>query len=189
MKSKIFISGTIVFFFLFMLYLLSSSGAHWENTISFFRSNSELEKTQEVKFELSGVSLVDLKGRLIDFNILQNKVVILNFWASWCEPCIKEVPSLIKFSKKFNKKLIVVAISGDNDLAEVKAFLKSFPGLESENSFVVYEADKVNFNFFKINKLPESMIFDKNHKFIRKISGSIDWQSEDVEKYFESLVI
>ena len=128
-----------------------------------------------------------LSGEVFDLDQLKGKVVVLNFWASWCGPCVEEVPSLIKLADHFHGDIKVIAISADSSPEEIQVFLKSFPNLMGEHIKVVHDADRTKMKMFDISRLPESLILDKTHKLAKKISGSIDWSSKDSLAYIESL--
>jgi thiol-disulfide isomerase/thioredoxin len=134
------------------------------------------------------LSLVDISGRSISTQQLAGKVVILNFWASWCEPCIEEVPSLIKLVDHFNGKVVLLAISGDSELEDITVFLKAFPGMKNENIYVVFDDDKSEIQTFGIRRLPETIILDGKNKAIRKISGTIDWYTPEAIEYMSGLI-
>ena len=74
------------------------------------------------------IGLKDTRGARVDLASLKGKVVIVDFWASWCAPCKEEMPVLEKLYKKYKDRgLVVVGVSVDNELANVKTFLKTMP--------------------------------------------------------------
>ncbi|MCB0408188.1 MAG: TlpA family protein disulfide reductase, partial [Bdellovibrionales bacterium] len=81
-------------------------------------------------------SIQDLKGQTITLSEFKNKIVIVNFWASWCEPCVKEFPSLIQLLKQFPDDLVLLAISADYTLEDLNGFTKAF-GVENVPNFIV----------------------------------------------------
>lgn len=188
MKFKTILIGLLLFVFVFLVYALNESGFTWQNFFPQKNSSGVVSSVERVEnINLDNLGVVDIQGRAVTQENVQNKIIIFNFWASWCAPCVKEVPSLIRFSKKLKDDVVVIAISGDSELGEVKAFLKSFPELQSENSFVVFDQSKQHLELFKVNKLPETYIFDRNQKFVKKVSGSIEWDTEDVLSFFSEL--
>jgi thiol-disulfide isomerase/thioredoxin len=113
----------------------------------------------------------------------------VNFWASWCGPCIEEVPSLIKLLKTFPNELELIAISGDSNQADIDSFMKSFPEMKTlPNIHVVWDADKSLAQKYQIFRLPESFLLDKDLKLIKKISGTIDWHTEDAIAYIKQVI-
>lgn len=132
--------------------------------------------------------LLDLNGRKLNLSSIRDKVVVLNFWASWCSPCIKEIPSLISLAKKFDNKLIVIAISSDSSETELRSFLKSFQDFGIGNTYVIHNTVSQSIvDEYSINKLPESFIYSQL-KFNKKISGAIEWDSDEVLNYLRQIV-
>ena len=146
--------------------------------------------TELKKFETDGlpdfvIETVDgQKKKMTDY---KGKVVLLNLWASWCPPCVTEFPSMVKLAKKFEKDMVVVAISQDTDRQDLDSFLKQQGSLGS--NFVVgvdYKKDMIQ--VLNLVALPETFILDREGKLIRKVSGVEDWYSPDAIQFFEGLV-
>lgn len=129
-----------------------------------------------------------LTGEKIELSQFKGKVVIVNFWASWCGPCVEEVPSLIKLVNEFKGDVQLIAISGDSSLDDINIFLKSFPGLKAENIKIVYDQDRSKMKMFDISRLPESLVLSKDQKLAKKLVGGIDWFTKDSLEYMRSLI-
>lgn len=141
-----------------------------------------MEKEGLPPFELprldgSKLTLADLKG----------KVVILNFWASWCNPCVEEFPSFIELVKHFKGDVVIVAASTDDNEADMTAFLKAF-GLPKENIEVVWDKGRVVANQYGVGKIPESFIISKDGKLVRKVAGIDNWVTPGAIEFFNELV-
>lgn len=130
----------------------------------------------------------ELNGKYFELFELKGKLVILNFWASWCAPCIEEVPSLIKLVNEFKGEVQLIAISGDSSLDDIEIFLKSFPELRNVNIKVVWDEDRSLMRQFQVSRLPESLVLNKEQKLVKKIVGTIDWYNADSIAYMKSLV-
>ncbi|MBK9323413.1 MAG: TlpA family protein disulfide reductase [Bdellovibrionaceae bacterium] len=127
--------------------------------------------------------------RSISLSQFKGKLVILNFWASWCGPCVEEMPSLIKLIKSMPKDIELIAISGDSNIEDIHSFIKSFPELNSlPNIHLVFDRDKVLSQQYEVFRLPESFVIGKDQKIIKKISGTINWHSEEALEYMKKLV-
>jgi thiol-disulfide isomerase/thioredoxin len=88
---------------------------------------------------------------------LNEKVVIVDFWASWCEPCKVELPALEKLHKKYKGKLTVIGVNVDDDMNEAKNFLKDHPV-----SFdLVHDKGQKIAGEIGIEKMPTSFILSK----------------------------
>jgi cytochrome c biogenesis protein CcmG, thiol:disulfide interchange protein DsbE len=112
------------------------------------------------------------------------KVLVLNFWATWCSPCVQEIPSLNEFQKRFaNSGVVVLAISIDKNPQKYRAFLDrihvSFDTARDPNQEI--SAEYGTFLF------PESYII-KNGRILRKFDNAADWTRDDITQYVESLL-
>jgi cytochrome c biogenesis protein CcmG, thiol:disulfide interchange protein DsbE len=129
-----------------------------------------------------------IEGNSVVLKELSGKLIILNFWASWCAPCIEEIPSLIKLVKEFKGEVKLVAVSGDSNLEDINVFLKSFPELKAENIYIVWDKDQVIAQQYGIDKLPESFVIGKDFKLVKKIIGTINWYTPDSIEYLKFLI-
>lgn len=135
---------------------------------------------------LPTADMVSIDGKKINLKDFADKVVIFNFWASWCSPCIEEVPSLVSLIKE-DPNIIIIAVSGDQNKDDIHAFLKSFPGFNKPPSYIIQENAKVLMEHFKVDKLPESFIFNAKGEMVKKITGTINWHTKESLEYFKSL--
>ncbi len=142
-------------------------------------------------WEVDGIPSFEAKkldGTTFQLSTLKGKSVIINFWASWCGPCVEEVPSLIKLVKEFKGDVHLVAISGDSSRADIDIFLKSFPELKNENITLIWDEDRSLMQTYGVARLPESVVADRSHKLAKKLVGSIDWYNNDSKAYMKALL-
>lgn len=160
------------------------------------REQIESKKTEKTvdnisEWETKGfpeIVATDINGKEFKLSHLKGKVVIINFWASWCEPCLEEFPSLIKLIEA-KPNVHLVAFSGDHSLEDLNVFLRSFKGLEGNDRIhIIWDSEKKAVSQFGVDRLPESYVGNKDHKLVKKIIGSIDWFSEDAQLYFDNLL-
>ncbi len=130
--------------------------------------------------------LITLSHGKLNLQQFAGKIIIFNFWASWCAPCIEEVPSLISLVAA-DPEIVVIAVSGDQNKDDISAFLKSFPKFNKPPIYVVQENAKALMDHFKVDKLPESFIFDTKREMVKKISGTINWHTSDSIEYFKAI--
>jgi thiol-disulfide isomerase/thioredoxin len=141
-----------------------------------------LEKTGELDFEAP-----DLFGQKIKLHDFLGRIVILNFWASWCGPCVQEFPSLINLAKKV-PQVEIVAISSDHDRASLNAFLKAFKMPEHNFSILLDPNRKIS-ELYGTEILPESFVFSKSGQFVRKIIGAEKWDQPDAIQFFKDQLL
>ncbi len=115
---------------------------------------------------------------------LTNPVVVVNVWASWCEPCAEELPSLLRMVEQMNGKVRVLAISQDEDPAKMNAFLKRFEPLPKGFDVVADPSGKIG-QKFRVQKLPESFIVNRAKQIVRKIEGYDDWSTAGALAYLQ----
>ena len=148
------------------------------------KQEPEKVKVASEKLVLPEMELTSLDGKKVELKSFAGKVIIFNFWASWCTPCIEEVPSLVSLVKE-DPNIVIIAVSGDQNKDDINAFLKSFPGFNKPPIYVVQENAKVLMDQFKVDKLPESFIFNPKGEMVKKISGTINWHTPDSIEYFK----
>jgi peroxiredoxin len=119
------------------------------------------------------VSLHDFKG----------KVVVLNFWASWCPPCIEETPALVQMQQDLGDNVKVLAVSIDEDPDAYKRFLDRFHA----NFISVRDPSAHVKNIYGTIKIPESYIIDQNGIVRRKFISSVAWTKPEIEKYLREM--
>ncbi|MBZ2187293.1 MAG: TlpA family protein disulfide reductase [Bryobacter sp.] len=117
------------------------------------------------------------QGRAISIAEFPGKVLVLNFWASWCKPCVDEMPSLNEFSKRMEKEgVTVLGISVDHDEARYRKFLK-----DANIAFQTYRDEKADIAAsYGTYKYPETYIIDKQGKVVEKIIGEEFWLNPNV---------
>ena len=146
--------------------------------------------TELKKFETEGLpdfitdGLDGQKRKLSDF---YGKIVLVNVWASWCPPCVTEFPSIVKLAKKFEKDMVVLAVSQDSDRDDLDSFLKQ-QGVLGSNFVVTMDAEKKVPQLLNLVALPETFILDRKGKLIRKVSGVENWYSPEAIEFFEKIV-
>ena len=113
--------------------------------------------------------LPDLDGKTVSFDDFKGKVVVLDFWATWCPPCRAEIPGLIDLQKTYQKQgLMVVGISLDQGDAEaIKSFVKKF----GMNYPVLVGDDKVQQTFGGIDAIPVTLVIDRQGRIVKRHLG------------------
>jgi cytochrome c biogenesis protein CcmG, thiol:disulfide interchange protein DsbE len=138
---------------------------------------------------LPGLEFRDLKLSKVNIEpLIKDKIVIVNFWASWCEPCAQEFPSMVKLVNQYAGKVVILAPSHDSNLEDIETFAKAFELDRVAGIYLFWDKDLAAGKAFQVNKLPESYIFGRDGKLLRKVVGTRDWFNEDARLYFDSLV-
>jgi cytochrome c biogenesis protein CcmG/thiol:disulfide interchange protein DsbE len=113
---------------------------------------------------------------------LRGKPVVLNFWATWCPPCVEEMPSLLQLHKQLGDKVTILAVSEDADDAAYKQFITD----HQVDLLSVRDTQHQN-EVYGTFKYPETYIIDRNGKIVRKFIGATDWTSPDIVNYLKKL--
>lgn len=119
----------------------------------------------------------------------KDKIIILNFWASWCAPCIKEMPALIGIAKKFPDDVVLVALSSDMDDKAVHNFLRqqklAAPQKPGANILFARDSENITGTLFQTYRLPETFIIDPALGIREKFIGA-DWPEAAMIKAIEN---
>ena len=112
----------------------------------------------------------------------RGKPVILNFWATWCAPCIDELPSLQELQKQ-RPDIQVLAVSIDDDPAAYAAFLKQY----DINLLAVRDGSQgANLQFGSV-RVPETFVIDRGGVVRRKFIGAQQWTNSEITSYLAKL--
>ena len=124
------------------------------------------------------VIFVDKKDQKINIKKFSGNLVLLNFWATWCEPCKEEMPSLDRLQLNPNlDNLEIIAINiGKENKNKVNKF---FLDLDIKNFEPHYDPSVTLAKIFSLRGVPTSIIFDKNGKEFARIIGSIDFSEKE----------
>lgn len=121
------------------------------------RVDQDKQKHSVYESKFQTLKLTTTKSTSIELGKIKEPIVVLNFWASWCLPCLKEFPSLVKFQEKYQGKVLVLGINGDEEDPQLnigKTEKKYRLNFES-----VSDADSKITDLFMINTYPVSLIF------------------------------
>jgi cytochrome c biogenesis protein CcmG, thiol:disulfide interchange protein DsbE len=127
----------------------------------------------------------DIWGKLGHLSDLRGKVVVLNFWATWCPPCVEETPSLNRLQKYIESRNgIVLGVSVDEDPDAYQKFLKDqgviFPTFREPTRKLALDYGTPVF--------PDTYIIDRHGKIARKFYGPQQWDSPEMRAYFDAIL-
>ncbi len=118
----------------------------------------------------------------VDLAKLRGQTVVLNLWATWCVPCVQELPSLLELQKRM-PQLAVVGISTDQDQDVYRDFLQK----HHVDLLTVRDADQRINALYGTELIPETYIIDRNGIIRRKFIGAQDWTSPEITSYLSKL--
>jgi peroxiredoxin len=135
---------------------------------------------------VANFSLPDLHGRIVSLSSLKGKVVFLNVWATWCQPCIDEMPTIQRLHDQLQPRgLEVLAVSLDPLGAQIVAPFVNKYGLSFP---VLLDAKSQLQKLYGTTGVPESFIIDKTGRLVEKVVGPRDWAHPNMLTMFEQLM-
>lgn len=158
--------AVVIFFVLITLSLTSIQ--------SFAKKNQTSEKGQTIVFsdkKAADFNLKTLDGKTVKLSDYRGKIVIIDFWATWCPPCRKGIPDLISLQEEFQKELVVIGISLDqqNTIKDLNPFIERY----KINYPVVLGDEKVVKDYGGINAIPTSFVVDQKGNIVDKHVGLV----------------
>ena len=137
--------------------------------------------------ELIGSSAPDFTvsdpERTVSLHDYKGKVVVLNFWASWCAPCIEELPSLIQMQHNLGDRVAVLAVATDQDPESYQRFIRQ----HNVDLVTVNDAAQKSNAEYGTWGWPETYIIDRRGIVRRKFIGPVDWTNPTIVSYLEKL--
>ena len=131
------------------------------------------------------ISLRDLAGQEVKLSDLRGKVVLLNFWATWCPPCREEVPSMVKLNQIMaGKQYQMLAVSIDE---QGKPAVENFFKQQGVTLPAYLDPQQQAAKIYGITGVPETFIIDKQGIIQKKVIGGMDWSAPEVVSYLEGL--
>jgi len=133
-----------------------------------------------------GFTLPDLSGKDVSLKDFKGKVVVVNFWATWCPPCRMEIPGMNDLYNKYQDQgLVILGISSDPSKPMVERFMEKNP-----IAFTVLHdpENRVGEKDYKVYSLPMSFIVDRDGVLVRKIFGAYEWNSDESFSLFGKLL-
>ena len=121
-------------------------------------------------------------GQTVRLSQFRGRVVVLNFWATWCSPCLEELPSLMELQRTM-PAVQVIAVSIDDDPEAYGAFLKQY---EISLLSMRNGSQGVNLNFGSV-RVPETFVIDRTGSIRRKFIGAQQWTNPEILGYLSKL--
>ncbi|RXK13891.1 thioredoxin [Halarcobacter mediterraneus] len=177
-----------ILFFAFLATFLFTACNSNDEAVSVKEDSSSFEELKKISNKTYTLKTVDdktitlkVENEQLTSKQLEGKFVLINFWATWCPPCIKEMPTLNKIYEKYNDKFEIIGVlfEKNKDEKQLKEFISKhnikFPIVVGDENFRMAKA------FDDIKKIPESFLYSKDGKFIKRFIGEIG--EKELEKY------
>ena len=123
-------------------------------------------------------------GGAVKLSELKGRWVLVNFWATWCAPCRDEMPSLEMLNRRFGDRVTMLAVSVDDDQAQVARFF----GDTKPTFTVLWDKDKQFTRTYGTSKFPETYLISPEGRVAAKFTGPRDWYNQGMVQYFDDVV-
>ena len=180
------IVSDIVFIVLVVLLIIPSTRTDVASLFIKVTSFAPSELDEDEQFVVSDQTkdwvVYNVSGEPFSFSDLNEKPVFLNFWATWCPPCIAELPGIQDLYHKYGDKVNFVIVSNETR-AEVRAFAKE----RDYTDLPFYQNKNVPYDFYS-QSIPTTFVIDKNGKVVLSKKGVAKWNSGKIEDLLDELI-
>ena len=140
-------------------------------------------QTWPTRKPVPALQLTDLSGKVWRLADLRGKVVLLNFWASWCEPCRAEMPSLQRLADQHQQDLVVLAVN----LKESTQTVQQFVQRTALTLPVLPDPQGVTARAWGVTVFPSTVLIDAQGKVRSVVQGELDWTGPDAKRLLQPL--
>ena len=167
-------------YFIFIISLVIS------NLSYSYENNQLLLHNPSKKINFFDLETLDGKKVEVADKLVKKKLILVNFWATWCPPCIKEIPDLLNLEKRFERDIEIIFVSVDaNPIKVVPKFLKKN---ELEN-FQTYIDKKLDLTKeLEVKVMPTTLVITEGPYELSRVEGYIDWLNKELLTEIEKLL-
>lgn len=185
-KSRFSIASDIVFVALVIALLFPSSRMMVVSTIQrltlFQPSIEKSDSSPKLPEKAYEWTFQDMNGETVSLSRFDNKVIFLNFWATWCPPCVAEMPTIQDLYGHFGDRMAFVLVSNEKQQV-IEEFIK-----KNEYSFPVYKGIYQVPKELSTQTLPTTFIIAKDGRVVLRKEGSAKWDGSKVKEKIEQLI-
>lgn len=141
-------------------------------------------KTDQITTKTTDAVFINAKGQKVALSSLKGKVVFVNFWATWCGPCIQEMPSIQTLKDKFKgKDVVFLLVDIDRNFEKSQAFMD-----RKKFDLPIYIPEGDIPSAYLGTSIPTTVIFDKSGNMIQRITGVVAYDSAEVETFMNKVL-
>ncbi|WP_062061076.1 TlpA family protein disulfide reductase [Aquimarina longa] len=176
--------SNVIFVIILVLFFIPNTRGMMQIFLTriFSFSPSLIAVEERVKIETYDWKLHGVNTESTNFNTAKNKVVLVNYWATWCPPCIAEMPSLQKLYNDYKNKIVFVFLTTDDD-PELYKFMSN-----KSYDYPIYRSLSEHPKPFISKTIPATYILDKKGNIIIDKVGAADWNSSKVRETIDALL-
>ena len=146
--------------------------------ISCKSNNTKKNSLTDLDSLQSKSSFINLSKKEVDLNLFSNKKIILNYWATWCGPCVKEMPDLMIAEKKLKDSDVSLFLVSDEDVSVISKFVDNNPYTLN------FLKSNVSNEMLGVYSLPTTILFDNKGNKVETIVGVLDFSDENLINKF-----
>ena len=146
--------------------------------ISCKSNNTKKNSLTDLESLQSKSSFINLSKQEVDLNLFSNKKIILNYWATWCGPCIKEMPDLMIAEKKLKDSDVSLFLVSDEDVSVISKFVDNNPYTLN------FLKSNVSNEMLGVYSLPTTILYDNRGNKVETIVGVLDFSDENLINKF-----
>lgn len=188
-NKKNIINGLFIGFFLVLIFVPSAKAFMIRALMEVGLFSPGIERVDKAAAktevtDLSGIKFKDASGNIVDLGALKGKVIFLNFWATWCPPCLAEMPSVNKLYEQFkdDKDVVFIMVDADSDLVKSQKYMD-----RKAYKLTVYQvASNIPEVIFK-GSLPTTVVFDKQGRLSYSEVGAANYASDKFIEFIKKL--
>ena len=166
-------------FTIIFIYLISSSSSYaiQQPNLKNLVIHKDAKKLEKINF-------ININNEIIDLNKFKNSLIIINFWATWCAPCIEEMPSLnrLQTNPVFNNLQIIPINVGRDNVENSKNFYKK---LKINNLEIYFDKNVELSNKFLLRGLPTTVFINKEGEEFARIIGFVNFDDKKIIKWLQ----
>ncbi len=182
LKSAYLINLAIVFFLILFLFTpLGFYAKVYINRLFSFNPTPVIEREREALVNYNW-NLKDMQGKVLNLNEKKGNVIFINFWASWCPPCVAEMPDLQKLYSDYGDRVTFLFVARDQK-DKVSGFLNK-KGYELPVYFEGGLTPKILYN----TSLPTTFILDRKGKIVMAEVGAANWNSSETRAFLDNIL-
>lgn len=181
--------SNLAFFAVLLFFILSADAKSWLieglMKVGLFQPDVTQNLSNKTNQANLKVQFVSNEGKLVSLEDLKGKVVFINFWATWCPPCIAEMPTINAFYQKYksNKDIAFLMVDVDGNFDKSVKFMQRRKfDLPVWNAASAIPADYLN------QSIPTTVILNKKGDIVFKHEGGADYENKDFQQFIEKLI-
>lgn len=143
---------------------------------------SVIDEDDRERINFEDWNLTELQGNTLNFKTIQGEVIFVNFWATWCPPCVAEMSSLQELYASYNERVRFLFISNEEP-ETIQKFMN-----KNGYDFKVYIPQSTYPEVFDVRSIPRTFLIDKNDEIVIDKKGAANWNSSAVRKQLDLLL-